>query len=167
MKITETGWTYSALDIALLAKADTMDLVFKFKIFVGVLIPLIIVMVWVNFYWRDREKEKQEKTIESALRRIEELETNSANWKDSYASTNEPHDEQKWPWGDHHTEQLGHLSAAARRFWKLYDPSDISTAPTNKEVAKWLVNERKVSQTLADSMASILRVDGLRTGPRE
>lgn len=72
----------------------------------------------------------------------------------------------RWPWGNHHTELLGHLDAAARRFWKLYDPTDIGTAPINKEVVAWLV-ARKVSNTVAISMATILRVDGLRTGRRE
>lgn len=72
-----------------------------------------------------------------------------------------------WPWGTHHTEALGHLDAAARRFWKLYDPTDDSTAPTNKQVAEWLQTERGLSQKMAEAMASILRADGLPTGPRK
>lgn len=73
----------------------------------------------------------------------------------------------RWPWGDHHTEALGHLQAAALRFWTHYDASDKSTANTNVQVSEWLQKERNVSKTLADSMASILRPDGLPTGPRK
>lgn len=71
-----------------------------------------------------------------------------------------------WPWGVHHTEYLGHLDAAARKWWTLYDPSDPTTAPTNDMVADWLMTERRVSKDKARAMASILRADGLPTGPR-
>lgn len=71
----------------------------------------------------------------------------------------------RWPWGSHHTELLGHLEAAARRFWVNFDPTDNSTAPTNEVVAAWL-QERGVSRRAADSIASILRPNGLPTGPR-
>jgi len=73
----------------------------------------------------------------------------------------------KWPWGNHHTKLLGHLEAAARRYWVNHDPQDTDTAPTNSVVSEWLQTERKVSRTMADAIASILRVDGLRTGPRK
>ena len=73
----------------------------------------------------------------------------------------------RWPWGDHHTELLGHLEAAARRYWVNVDPSDPATAPTNKTVIEWLKKERKVSAAKAESIASILRADGLPTGPRK
>ncbi len=72
----------------------------------------------------------------------------------------------KWPWGDHHTKDLEHLAAAANRFWTLYDPSDFTTAPTNKVVADWLVSNRGVARDRANYMASILRADGLPDGPR-
>lgn len=72
-----------------------------------------------------------------------------------------------WPWGSHHTSALGHLAAAAQRFWVNHDPADSSTAPKNSEVSDWLQTERKVSRNLADSIASILRMDGLPTGPRQ
>ena len=71
-----------------------------------------------------------------------------------------------WPWGTHHTKSLGDLDAAARTLWTLYDPGDPSTAPTNDMVADWLVTERGVSKDKARAMASILRADGLPTGPR-
>lgn len=72
----------------------------------------------------------------------------------------------RWPWGNHHTEMLGHLEAAAHRFWKRYDPSDKTTAPTNREIIAWLI-ERKVSKSMAEAMATILRIDGLPPGPRK
>jgi hypothetical protein len=72
----------------------------------------------------------------------------------------------KWPWGNHNTKDLEHLAAAANRFWTLYDPSDFTTAPTNKVVADWLVTNRGVARERAGYMASILRADGLPDGPR-
>ncbi|MDR3369061.1 hypothetical protein [Rhodoferax sp.] len=72
-----------------------------------------------------------------------------------------------WPWGNHHTELLGHLEATARKFWVNYDPTDATTAPVNKNVAEWLRTERKVSQKMAEAIASMLRPDDLPTGPRK
>ncbi|MCY1171334.1 hypothetical protein D9M73_114400 [compost metagenome] len=74
--------------------------------------------------------------------------------------------EARWPWGSHHTKALEHLEAAARRFWVNYDPSDVTTASTNKEISQWLEQERGVSRNLAASIASMLRPDGLPTRPR-
>lgn len=73
---------------------------------------------------------------------------------------------ESWPWGAHHTELLGHLDAAARKWWTLYDPASPDTAPTNDMVSDWLHSERGVSRDKAKSIASILRADGLRTGRR-
>ena len=73
---------------------------------------------------------------------------------------------QRWPWGDHHTETLGLLEAAANRFWIRYDPSDLSTAPTNDMVSAWLVDTKGSSKGRANAIASMLRPDGLPTGPR-
>ena len=72
----------------------------------------------------------------------------------------------RWPWGDHHTDALGHLEAAGLRHWQWFDPSDHSTAPTNETVIGWLKSERKVSDNLARAMATILRADKLPHGPR-
>lgn len=72
-----------------------------------------------------------------------------------------------WPWGGHHTEYLGHLEAAARKWWNLYDPSDSTTAPTNEMVSSWLQKERNLSGEKAKAIASMLRPDGLPTGPRK
>jgi hypothetical protein len=71
-----------------------------------------------------------------------------------------------WPWGTHTTELLGHLAAAAQRFWVNYDPTDRTTAPTNASVSAWLV-ERGVPSSMADKMATILRPDDLPPGPRK
>jgi len=72
----------------------------------------------------------------------------------------------KWPWGDYETDLLKKIAVAADRFWKNYDPSDHTTAPTNKQVIDWLITQN-VSQRMAENMATILRVDGLPTGPRK
>ncbi len=66
----------------------------------------------------------------------------------------------------HSTRLLEHLTAAADRFWKLYDPGDPTTAPTNETVSAWL-QERGVSSRVADIMAQILRADGIPPGPRK
>ena len=71
-----------------------------------------------------------------------------------------------WPWGNHETELLRQLANAARLFWINYDPTDPSTAPTNEQVKNWLVNKGVAPRT-AEIMATILRADGLRPGPRK
>lgn len=71
-----------------------------------------------------------------------------------------------WPWGRHETDLLRKLAAAADRFWKNYDPNDPSTAPTNQQVIDWL-KEQGVATRTAEVIASILRADGLSTGPRK
>ncbi len=72
----------------------------------------------------------------------------------------------KWPWGSHETELLRHLAAAANKFWKNYDKEDDTTAPKNEDVVEYL-KTRKVSERTAEIMATILRADGLPTGPRK
>ena len=79
--------------------------------------------------------------------------------------TREAHAE-KWPWGGHETKLLRNLANAAEKFWKLYDPEDPTTAPTNEAVTKYLEGEG-VARRTAETMATILRADGLRTGPRK
>ena len=71
-----------------------------------------------------------------------------------------------WPWGRHETELLRKLARAADLFWKQYDPTEPSSAPTNEQVVKWLVDQ-KVAKRTAEVMATILRADGLPTGPRK
>lgn len=73
-----------------------------------------------------------------------------------------------WPWGSHHTVLLGHLDAAAREFWTKYDPAKAkNTAPKNETVISWLVDQHNVSTSVATSIATILRADGLKTGPKK
>ena len=74
--------------------------------------------------------------------------------------------ENKWPWGNYETELLRKLAAAAERFWKLYDQADPTTAPTNQAVIKWLESQGVAGRN-AQVMATILRADGLPTGPRK
>jgi hypothetical protein len=69
------------------------------------------------------------------------------------------------PWGNHETRYLRKLAQASDRFWKLYDPSDPTTAPTNNMVVEWLVEEG-IPRRTAEIMATILRADGLPSGPR-
>jgi hypothetical protein len=71
----------------------------------------------------------------------------------------------KWPWGDYETVLLGKLASAAEEWWSTYDSTSPVTAPTNQEVKDWLVGQG-VSDRVAESMATILRADGLATGPR-
>ncbi len=71
----------------------------------------------------------------------------------------------KWPWGDYETNLLRHLAAAADRFWKNYDPTDKTTAPTNQQVIDWL-KDRGVADRNAEIMAKILRADDVPPGPR-
>lgn len=73
----------------------------------------------------------------------------------------------KWPWGNHDTKLLGDMAAACKKFWTNYDPSQLDTAPTNEEVASWLQKDRKVSMRTAEVIATILRVEDLRPGPRK
>lgn len=73
----------------------------------------------------------------------------------------------KWPWGNHETVYLRKLAAAAEKWWTLYDPADFTTAPTNDEVAAWLIAlPGKMSKNISDAMATILRPDDIPTGPR-
>lgn len=71
-----------------------------------------------------------------------------------------------WPWGSYENEKLRHLAAAAEHWWKNYDPSDSTTAPTIDEVRDWLM-ARGVEKTPAANIATILRADRLPPGPRK
>ena len=80
----------------------------------------------------------------------------------------------RWPWGNHHTELLGHLEAAAREFWTGYNPENAkATAPKSETVIDWLEarnvpgQKKKVSNQMAKAIASMLRPDDLPTGPRK
>ncbi|MDR0701230.1 MAG: hypothetical protein LBF61_02285 [Azoarcus sp.] len=73
----------------------------------------------------------------------------------------------EWPWGNYETALLRKLAQAAEKFWKLYDPDDKTTAPTNKQVCSWLVEDQGVPNRTAEAIATILRADGLPSGPRK
>jgi len=72
----------------------------------------------------------------------------------------------QWPWGNHHTKGLAMLAKAADKFWKNYDPSDPTTAPTNETVMAWL-KENGVAERKAEAIASLLRPENLAPGPRK
>ena len=71
----------------------------------------------------------------------------------------------QWPWGSYQNNALGLLALAADKFWKNYRAEDASTAPTNRQVIDWLLKKGTTSNK-AEQIASILRPDDLRTGPR-
>lgn len=81
--------------------------------------------------------------------------------------TNAAASESEWPWGDHETELLRHLAAAAHNFWSTYDPMDKSTAPKSADVKEWLMNERGLSRNNAEAIARMLRPSDVPTGPRK
>lgn len=71
----------------------------------------------------------------------------------------------KWPWGEHTTNLLEHLSAAASEFWAGYDSNAKHNAPKSEVVRDWLI-DRGVSKTAAEVMAQILRAEDVPQGPR-
>lgn len=118
------------------------------------------------------------KAIKISLEGIEETEVTSASfgtWAKSilqlpaefpWQDEPSPQPIREWPWGDRETDLLRKLALAANRFWRNYVPEDPSTAPTNNQVIAWLVGQG-VAQRTAEVMATILRADGLPSGPRK
>ena len=81
--------------------------------------------------------------------------------KRTAAPGNSPH------WPNHKTKKLEALRLAALKFWgPNYDPAQPDTAPKNETVIEWLQREHGIGVTPATEMASILRPETLRTGPR-
>ena len=72
-----------------------------------------------------------------------------------------------WPWGNYETRLLRALADAVRQFWSTYDPADPSTAPKQPDVSKYIQERHKVSETMADMMATIIRADGAPQGRRK
>ncbi len=72
---------------------------------------------------------------------------------------------QGWPWGTYETKLLRKLAGAVTHFWIHYDPTDPSTAKSSKVISAW-IHEQGVGKRVAEIMAQIIRVDGLRPGPR-
>lgn len=70
------------------------------------------------------------------------------------------------PWPAHDTKNLSALRAAAFIWENEYKKGDDTTAPTNEEISQFLQAKHGIAPTLADSMATILRADDLKTGPR-
>ncbi|QLP99025.1 MAG: hypothetical protein HZY78_00645 [Burkholderiaceae bacterium] len=64
------------------------------------------------------------------------------------------------------TNLLRKMAEANEKFWRLYDPADPSTAPTNEQVVAHL-KRQGVSQRIAEAIATILRAEDLPTGPRK
>ena len=123
------------------------------------IVMLLIVVAWsaMRFNESHKKAERNEQFMSLAMERIAALEESKGGPASAGAA---------WPWGTHETSLLRHLGAAADRWWKLYDPERPDTAPTNKEVIDWLMAEKGVTENIAKAIATILRADGLRTGPR-
>ncbi|MFC7462618.1 hypothetical protein [Hydrogenophaga defluvii] len=143
------------------------DLVRRLSILVLIIFGVLFISIATTNRQFRRLKHTQEWLVNTSLWTVGRIKANGL-----HCVLNEPgreinsFDPKKWPWGAHHTEQLGHLEAAAQRFWKNYDPSEPDTAPINEMVADWLVKERGVSKDKARAIASILRADGLPAGRR-
>ena len=125
----------------------------------------------INGNWlRNEEETKFENQLFS---RAEVYRWTSANGLRSFYAFKPAENDQsssmtRWPWGDHHTKLLGNLNLCARKFWCDYDPANPKgTAPKSAEVILWLINECKVSESIAKAMATLLRPDDLKTGPRK
>ena len=73
----------------------------------------------------------------------------------------------RWPWGAHDTKLLRALEQTAKKWWVHYDPADHTTAPTNEAVIAWVIAQGLASENIAKAIASILRADGLPSGPRK
>jgi hypothetical protein len=67
-------------------------------------------------------------------------------------------------WPNHDTPRLVALRDAAVQFWSTYEEG-VTSPPTSKEVAAWLVQKHGVSLQMAEAMAAILRPQGLPPGP--
>jgi hypothetical protein len=70
----------------------------------------------------------------------------------------------RWPWGAHTTSRLECLANAAQ-LWRDYVPGNDSTAPKNETVEQHL-QKLGVGKVASEVMASMLRADGVRKGPR-
>lgn len=98
-------------------------------------------------------------------------EYDSGGWLHLVEVTDEQSGAGPWPWGSHDTALLRALRRAAE-LWRTveqggnYDPSDITTAPTNAHVVAWLGRNGVDSQKTREVIATMLRADNLRTGPR-
>lgn len=134
----------------------------------GIVCYLLLFLIFIGVNRIKRLERSHHWLIDAVNWNIERLKAHGLCRMPAGSEPSQPSDADsgRWPWGTHHTELLGHLDAAARKFWTLYDPADLSTAPTNEMVAEWLQEHRDVSKDKSRAIASILRPDGLPTGPR-
>ena len=150
----------------LAAEEDTKTAIRLVMIVVGSCFSsLLFSLAFIDFRIR-RLRRQQMWLLDAVNWNIEQLKAHGLHEKPDMQTAHKPKSENRWPWGLHHTESLGHLDAAARKWWVLYDPSDLTTAPTNEMVSEWLQTERNISRDKARAIASMLRPDGLPTGPR-
>lgn len=70
----------------------------------------------------------------------------------------------RWPL--HDTRMLTAMRQAAWKFWANFNPQETDTASTNATVVEWLKSQHGISTSTAECMATILRADGLKSGPR-
>lgn len=133
--------------------------------YVGFAVAGVVGLTYVwNFASQEKRMLEQQHVLERlnwSVERIFQMEQVINGLRDS-----PPRPAEVWPWGTHTTAALEDLAAAAKRFWTNYDPADPSTAPTNEMVSDWIRSERKASKEKAAAIASILRADGLKAGPR-
>ena len=159
--------SYVAFNFGLQIEKDTTSVNKSlFLLLCGAVIGLLLISAGFSYEIRVLRR-KTNWLIDATNWNINKLKTDQ-NTKVETSNSIDKNDipDARWPWGEHHTETLGHLEAAARKFWVLYDPGDFSTAPTNEMVSEWLQSERGISREKARSIASMLRPDGLPTGPR-
>lgn len=121
----------------------------------------IVVVDWQDVYQQSRqEAELQKARVLELEKENERISAERDQLLARMAANAGP-----WPWGERQTVLLRHLAAAAEKFWTLYDPDDHSTAPTNDEVADWLI-KRGVASRVARVMAQVLRDDRVPAGRR-
>jgi len=61
----------------------------------------------------------------------------------------------------YHTPALDALRAAISQFWLHHDPS---RPPKSPEIVEWLIQEHRMSKTMAESIDRIIRPEELRKG---
>ena len=114
---------------------------------------LFICLLFISWVNNGRVRLLEQQTdwlIDATNWNVNRLKTAQSGEADTGSSIDENGiSDSRWPWGPHHTETLGHLEAAARKWWVLYDPSDLTTAPTNEMVSDWLQTERGISKDKA------------------
>lgn len=114
---------------------------------------------YIDGYVAETEKVTDQILRESRQKLIQDLKRIAGGKPDDPIPTGA-----RWP--RHETKNLIALRMAAVKFWANYDPQDPGTAPTNAAVVEWLQEEHGIRTSTAEGMATILRADGLKAGPR-